>query len=144
MISNVSLVGRVGQTPELRYTASKLAVLKLSVATWKNKKVGEQWEQVTSWHKVSLFGKQAESAASKVTKGAMVYVSGELEQREYVNKDNLKVRDWDILAGTLRVLDSTRDQSESATTARPAPYGRVDSPQFNPTPTPFTEDDIPF
>lgn len=87
-VNRVILVGNLGKDAELRYTGGGAAVASFSVATtevWKDKD-GQRQEQ-TEWHRISLWGKSAESVAQYLTKGKQVYVEGRLQTRKWQDKE---------------------------------------------------------
>ena len=59
------LMGRLGRDPELKQARAGGSVLSISVATKDREKRGDQWEDVTDWHEVVLFGRQAEYLADR-------------------------------------------------------------------------------
>ena len=75
----VQIIGRLGRDPELRHTSNGQAVCSLNVATDEsyNDRDGNRVERV-EWHRVSVFGKVAESCANYLAKGSLVYVEGNL------------------------------------------------------------------
>ena len=90
-VNKVILVGNLGRDVELRYTTGGNAVANFSLATtetW-NDKSGTRQEK-TEWHRVVLWGKQAESLQEYLTKGKQVYLEGRLQTREYDGKDGNK------------------------------------------------------
>jgi len=87
-VNRVILVGNLGKDAELRYTGGGAAVASFSIATtevWKDKD-GQRQEQ-TEWHRISLWGKQAESVSQYLTKGKQVYVEGRLQTRKWQDKE---------------------------------------------------------
>jgi single-strand DNA-binding protein len=81
-------MGRVGQDPDVRYTAGGDAVVNLSIATgesWKDK--GGQKQERTEWHRVVAFGKLAEIVKVYVHKGDPLYVEGALRTRKWQGQD---------------------------------------------------------
>ena len=74
-INKVMIIGRLGQEPELRQTGSGQAVCTLNVATSENwtDKEGQRQER-TEWHRIVIWGRQAENAAKYLAKGRQVYV----------------------------------------------------------------------
>ncbi len=61
-VNKVLILGRIGQDPEIRYTQSGSPVANVSIATndgYKDNATG-QFVDVTEWHRVIVFGKQAE------------------------------------------------------------------------------------
>jgi single-strand DNA-binding protein len=81
-VNKVILVGNLGRDAELRYTPGGAAVATINMATtevW-NDKSGQRQEK-TEWHRVTLWGKQAESLQEYLTKGKQIYVEGRLQSR---------------------------------------------------------------
>src|SRR5215475_10099710 len=84
MLNKVTLIGNTGKPVEVKYTPNGTAVARVSVATSKRVKKGEEWQSVTQWHDCVLFGKAAESPyITGIQKGAQVFVEGELQHRKY-------------------------------------------------------------
>jgi len=84
-INKVIIVGNLGQAPEIRYMPNGGAVANLTLATsehWRDKVTGEQREK-TECHRVVVFGKLAEIAGEYLTKGAKVYIEGQLQTRKW-------------------------------------------------------------
>jgi single-stranded DNA-binding protein len=82
-VNKIILVGNLGRDAELRYTPGGAAVATLNMATteiWNDK--GGQRQERTEWHRVSLWGKQAESLTEYLTKGKQVFVEGRLQSRK--------------------------------------------------------------
>jgi len=87
-VNKVILLGNLGRDPETRYTTGGDAVTNLNIATseqWKDKS-GEKQER-TEWHRVVLFGRQAEIAGEYLKKGRSVYIEGRLQTKKYTDKD---------------------------------------------------------
>lgn len=91
-MNNVFISGRVGKTPELRYTTgNKTPVVNLPVAThtrFTDKETGEK-KQTTEWHRVVIFGPIAEASAQYLSKGSKVTVQGRLKTREWTDKNGV-------------------------------------------------------
>ena len=90
-VNKVILVGNLGADPELKYTPSNRPVCHLSVATnevWKDKQ-GQKQERV-EWHRVNVWGDQAEHCSKYLTKGRMVYVEGRIQTRSWDDKEGKK------------------------------------------------------
>ena len=82
-VNKVILVGNLGRDAELRYTPGGAAVSTINMATtevW-NDKAGQR-QVKTEWHRISVWGKQAESLSEYLTKGKQVYVEGRLQSRK--------------------------------------------------------------
>lgn len=87
-LNKVTIIGNLGNDPEVRYTSSGQAVASLSVATherWKDKDDNPQ--ERTEWHRVSVWGRQGENCGKYLTKGRQVYVEGRLQTRKWQDKD---------------------------------------------------------
>ena len=86
--NKIAVVGNLGKDPELRYTPQGTAVADFSVATNEKRrdKSGETVD-VTTWFKITVWGKQAEAASKYLTKGSQVYVSGSLRMEEWQDRE---------------------------------------------------------
>lgn len=105
-VNKVILIGNLGRDPELRYTQGGQAMTNLSVATtrkWRNKQTNEMVEE-TEWHRVAVFGQQAEHCNNYLSKGRMVYVEGRLRTRSYDDKDGIKRYSTEVIADTVQFL----------------------------------------
>ena len=104
-VNKVILVGHVGADPEPRYTASGTAVVNLRMATnevWRDSE-GKDQDQ-TEWHRVVLWGKQAEFAANYIKKGQLVYVEGRLQTRTWEDRDKIERRTTEVRANVITLL----------------------------------------
>ncbi len=84
-VNKVTIIGRIGKDPEVRYNQQGGAIANVSVATsesWKDKQTGEQKEK-TEWHRVVVFGKLAEIVGQYLKKGSQVYFEGKLQTRKW-------------------------------------------------------------
>ncbi|GIK86377.1 MAG: hypothetical protein BroJett026_18580 [Betaproteobacteria bacterium] len=109
-VNKVILLGNLGRDPETRYTTGGDAVTNLSIATseqWKDKS-GEKQER-TEWHRVVLFGRQAEIAGEYLKKGRSVYIEGRLQTRKYTDKDGVEKYSTEIVADRMQLIGSGRD-----------------------------------
>ena len=89
MLNKVTLIGRLGQDPEVRYAANGNAVCTLSVATsekWTDKNTNERKEK-TEWHRVVVWGKSAEHCGQYLAKGSMVCIEGKIETRKWQDRE---------------------------------------------------------
>ena len=104
-VNKVILIGNLGRDPETRYTTGGDAVTNLNIATseqWKDKS-GEKQER-TEWHRVVLFGRQAEIAGEYLKKGRSVYIEGRLQTRKYTDKDGVEKYSTEIVADRMQLL----------------------------------------
>ena len=98
-VNKVTLLGRLGADPEIRYTQSGQPVGSLRIATsenW-NDREGNRQER-TEWHNITVWGKQAETCGQYLAKGRQVYIEGRLQSREYTDRDNIQRRAWEVVA----------------------------------------------
>ena len=87
-LNKVCLLGNMGRDPEIRSTQSGGSVANLSVATsesWKDKNSGERKER-TEWHRVVVWGPQADNCGRHLRKGDRVYLEGKLETRKWTDQ----------------------------------------------------------
>jgi single-strand DNA-binding protein len=81
-VNKVILIGNLGRDPELRYTQEGQGVANFTLATnerWRDKSGNNQ--ERTEWHRIVVWGKQAENCAQYLQKGRRVYVEGRLQRR---------------------------------------------------------------
>jgi single-strand DNA-binding protein len=106
-VNKVILIGNLGRDPETRYTTGGDAVTNLNIATsetWKDK-AGEKQEK-TEWHRVVLFGRQAEIAGEYLKKGRSVYIEGRLQTKKYTDKDGVEKYSTEIVGDRMQLLGS--------------------------------------
>jgi len=106
-VNKVILIGNLGRDPETRYTTGGDAVTNLNIATsetWKDK-AGEKQEK-TEWHRVVLFGRQAEIAGEYLKKGRSVYIEGRLQTKKYTDKDGVEKYSTEIVGDRMQLLCS--------------------------------------
>jgi single-strand DNA-binding protein len=99
------LVGRLGRDPETRYTGGGQAVANFSLATDESYKDrnGERQKR-TEWHKIVVWGKQAEIAQQYLKKGSLIFVEGRIQSREWQDKEGQKRTSFEIVANSFRML----------------------------------------
>ena len=105
-INKVELLGRVGADPEMKYTASGIAVTQLRLATDRGRKNGED---ATDWHMVVVWDKLGEAVAQFVEKGQRLYVAGRLVQSSWEGDDGQRRYRTEIHAQDVVFLDSSRN-----------------------------------
>jgi len=90
-LNKVMLIGNLGRDPEMRYTQSGDPIANFSLATserWTDKS-GQKQER-TEWHRVEVFGKQAQVVRDYCSKGRQVYVEGSIRYDEWTDKEGNK------------------------------------------------------
>jgi single-strand DNA-binding protein len=109
-VNKVILVGRLGRDPETRYTGGGQAVANFSIATdetYKDKN-GERQKR-TEWHKIVVWGKQAEIAQQYLKKGSLIFIEGRIQSREWQDKEGQKRTSFEIVASNFRMLGGRAD-----------------------------------
>jgi len=117
-VNKVILIGNLGADPEVRSTGTGQMVATLRIATnerWTDKS-GQKQER-TEWHRVVIWGRQAELCKEYLSKGRQVYVEGRLQTREWTDKEGNKRYTTEIVAQTVRFLggvQGARPKQDSA------------------------------
>jgi single-strand DNA-binding protein len=120
-VNKVILVGNLGRDPEVRRMNSGDPVVSFSVATtesWRDKATGERKDR-TEWHNVVIFNENLGKIAEQYCKkGSKVYLEGQLQTREYTDRDGNQRKATEIVLqrfrGELTLLDSRGGRSDSA------------------------------
>lgn len=145
--NKIIIVGYLGRDPELRYTPQGTPVCDFSIATTERRKdKSGEFQDQTTWFRVSLFGRQAEVASQYLSKGRQVYVEGTLTQREYTDKEGNARTSLDVRGSDIQFISSSGDSEHAPAaraTATSAPAPRKEAPARS-APAPVDEDDIPF
>lgn len=113
MYQKIIIVGNLGRDPEMRYMPDGTAVTNLSVATnrrWTDRASGEPREE-TTWFRVSVWGRQAESANQYLSRGRRVLVEGQMQAdpqtggpRLFTRQDGSVGASFEIRAFTVQFL----------------------------------------
>jgi single-strand DNA-binding protein len=145
--NKIIIVGNLGRDPELRYTPQGSAVCSFSVATTEKRrdKSGEM-SDITTWFKVTLWEKRAETASKYLTKGSQVYIEGKLRTEEWTDKDGKTRTSLEVQATDMNFIGTKSGGSGGSGIS--ANTGGDDS-TFDNTPlttgnAPAGDDDIPF
>jgi len=107
MINTVTIVGNLGQDPEVRYTASGVPVAGFTVAVnevYKGKD-GQKVKKV-HWFRVTAFQRLAEVVGEYCTRGSKVGVRGQLQQRTWQDSDGVNHSIVEIRARELEFLSA--------------------------------------
>ena len=137
-VNKVILVGNLGSDPETRYSANGKAVCNFRIATTErfNDRDGNQQER-TEWHKIVVWGKQAEACNTYLRKGSQVYVDGKIQSREY-EKDGSKRCITEIVAGEVVFMGSKSEGGRQDQPQQPVRGERVAKAQSD------EDEEIPF
>jgi single-strand DNA-binding protein len=158
-VNKVIVLGRLGQDPELKYTAGGSAVCNFSLATsesWTDKS-GQKQER-TEWHRVVVWGKLAELCNQYLSKGRQAFVEGKLQTRSWEDKQGQKRYTTEVQATTVQFIGGQASAGTGASAGagfnqdqgmgsfdQSAPAADVMNKDYNvSTDANFTADDIPF
>lgn len=146
------IIGNLTRDPELRSLPSGIQVASLSVATnrvWKDKNGAKQ--EATDYHNVVVFGRQAETTAQYLRKGASLLVEGRMQTRSWDDASGQKKYRTEVVADRIQFgprgaggASSAGQQASPANKGKqedqPAPAGdTIEYPEEN-----INIDDIPF
>jgi len=151
-LNRVTLVGRLTRDPELRHTAGGDAVcsIRLAVSSRARDESGN-WGDRSNYFDVTVFGRQAETASTYLTKGRRIGVDGRLSWREWQAQDGTRRQNVEVIANDVFFLDSRESGSGEGGGGwreQPAASGSdlpVDTSDMQPAaPAPAGDDDSPF
>ena len=151
MINKVTLVGHLGQDPEIRRLENGTPVGRFSLATNESYKdaSGELVEN-TEWHNIVVWRQLAEIAEKILKKGALVYVEGKISYRKYTDKNGIEKTSSDIVCNTFKLMGKKEGGAQNFPTQEPAMKGNQNQSEqvfevVAPTSEPPTaSDDLPF
>ena len=109
MLNKVVLIGRLTKDPELRYTASGIAVARFTLAVDRGFK-NQDGEREADFIPITVWRTQAENCAKHLQKGRLVAVVGRIQTGSY-DKDGQRVYTTDVVADEVRFLE-WREKSE--------------------------------
>lgn len=165
-VNKVTLIGNLGNDPEVRTTAGggKVATFSLATSRQWNSQSGEKQEK-TEWHRCVAWNSQwagggkgtgmglADIVEKYCKKGERVYVEGSIEYSQWKDKEGqtrytteIRVREL-MLLGSSRGGDFDSDSSDSSRSRAPArSAGKTSSESFDDFPAALEDqdDDLPF
>jgi single-strand DNA-binding protein len=149
-VNKVTLIGNLGNDPEVRYGKNGNAIANISLATaesWRDKDSGEQQER-TEWHRVVFFGRLAEIVSEYLHKGSQVYVEGRLQTNKWQDKEGNDRYTTQIVANEMQMLGgrggSTNNQEPAVEKSTDASSEQNKQPSPNQSSTDDFDEDIPF
>lgn len=114
-INKVTILGNLGNDPEIRYMPQGGAVANFTVATsesWTDKNTQEKKEE-TEWHKIVIYGRLAEVAGEYLRKGSKVYLEGKLKTRKWQDQQGVDRYTTEIVCNEMQMLDSKPQGQQS-------------------------------
>lgn len=113
--NKIIIVGYLGRDPEIRYTPQGTAVCHFPVATTdKRKDSAGETQQITTWFRISVWGRQAEVANQYLAKGRQVYLEGRLRQQEYTDREGQRRTSLEVTASEIHFLSPRSEPLASA------------------------------
>lgn len=153
-LNRVTLVGRLTRDPELRQTAGGTSVCSIRLAVTSRMNRGGEWSDQSNYFDITVFGRQAETVQTYLSKGRRIGVDGRLSWREWEAKDGTKRQSVEVIANDVFFLDSRGDGDGGGGggggrgwgDAPPRSSGGGDMPvdTTDMKPAPTDDDDIPF
>ena len=110
MRNKVTLIGNLGQNPEVKELNGGKKLAKFSLATnetYRNK-AGEKVTD-TQWHNLTVWGKTADIVEKYLKKGSEVAIEGKLLNRNYTDKEGVKRYVTEIQVNELVMLGGKKD-----------------------------------
>jgi single-strand DNA-binding protein len=122
-----TIIGNLGNDPEMRYAASGSPMLRFNVAAnYRTRTPEGEYQDRTEWVRVTVVGNRAETLSQYLKKGSRVYVEGRLEARPWTDQQGQIRAGLEVLANevqfmTARQADDEEDSSRaSVADERPA------------------------
>jgi single-strand DNA-binding protein len=127
-INSITLVGRPGRDPEVKYFESGTMVANLSLAVNRRSR-----DEEPDWFNLEIWGKTAQFAADYVKKGSLIGVIGSLRIEKWTDRSTGEVKSKPVIrVDSLQLLGSKRDDDH------PGDAQSAVSPADSPLPRPAT------
>lgn len=125
MLNKVTLIGRLGRDPEVRYMPNGDATCNFSLATSEKftDKSGNKAEK-TEWHNIVIYRKLAEIAGQYLKKGSQVYLEGKIQSRKYTDKNGVERTAYEIVCHEMKMLGGNGNEAHM----QPAPPASHEPP----------------
>lgn len=145
-LNKIILIGNIGREADLRYTPQGTPVCNFTLATnEKRRSPSGESDTITTWFRVTLWGKQAESIHRYLQKGKQVYVEGRLRVTEWIDRDNRTRYSLEVTATDLRLLGVRSDDEPEIDNEVEEPTLSGNTSPSNPSNVNTDDDDdIPF
>src|SRR5690349_17557445 len=123
-VNKVILLGNLGQNPELKYLPSGQPVCEMRIATTEVfRDRNEQQQERTEWHRVVIYGKQAENCAKFLAKGRQVFLEGRIQTRSWDDKEGKKQYMTEVVANQVVFIGGGRGAPAGDEGPRPQESG---------------------
>lgn len=111
MINRTVLVGRLTRDPDLKYTASGVAVGSFTVAV-NRQFTNQQGEREADFINCVIWRKAAENFGNFTHKGSLIGVDGHIQTRSYENQQGNRVYVTEIVVDTFSLLESKAESEK--------------------------------
>lgn len=122
MLNHITIMGRLTRDPELRHTASGVAVTSFTIACDRDFNPKDGSEKETDFIDCNAWRGTGEFVAKHFSKGSMAVVSGRLQIRTWTDKDGNKRRNAEVVAGSVYFGDSKKSEQGNSTYQAPNSY----------------------
>ena len=113
MKNTVTLVGFVGNTPEVRTTQTGASITSVSLATTRSFKDADGNRQSeTEWHRITCFNGVGKCVAEHVTKGAMIMVTGRIHYSKWTDQNGTDRYGCELIAEQVDFLAKAKEASK--------------------------------
>jgi single-strand DNA-binding protein len=114
-----SIIGNLGNDPEMRYSANGSPFLRFNVASnYRTRTPEGEWQDKTEWVRVTVTGQRAESLGQYLKKGSRVYVDGRLEARPWTDSRGEIKAGLEVMPDSVEFM-SSRGQEDQQPTRQP-------------------------
>ena len=109
-VNSITLVGRAGRDPEVRYFESGTVVANLTLAVNRRGR-----DEEPDWFNLEIWGKQAQVAADYVKKGSLIGISGSYKLDKWTDRNTGEARTKPVVrVDRLELLGSKRDAESNS------------------------------
>jgi single-strand DNA-binding protein len=145
-LNKAILIGRLGSDPEIRYTASGMAVANFNIATSERIRGADgNWTEKTEWHRIVTFDRTAENCGNYLSKGRLVCVEGRIQTRQWEDAQGTKRYTTEIVAREVHFLGGAGDRAPQTQSGQAGMGGRNEaSYQQSPPPSHYPEEGSSF
>lgn len=142
-LKKINIIGRLTKDPDLKILDENKKVCNFSVAATTSRKKGNEWVDEPEFFEVAVWGNRGETIASRLKKGMLIFVSGDLTSDSYVGKDGKQRFSLRVMANEFVFLDpSEKKKQQNSPDSNTATVSHMEA-QNNFVKSTF-DDEIPF
>jgi single-strand DNA-binding protein len=105
-----TLIGNLGNDPDMRYSANGAPFIRFNVASnFRTRTPEGEWQDKTEWVRVTVTGNRAETLSQYLRKGSRVYVEGRLEARPWTDQQGQVRAGLEVMANEVQFMSSRAD-----------------------------------